>query len=102
MNVKAEHAPDMDFFDEDHERKPGQYNFYSAKDRDIAGMFYVCPCGCGAASTLDFRPHPSPSWNWNGDKDNPTLTPSVFRNKEIFPGVCGWHGFLTKGVWISC
>lgn len=101
--VKAVHVDDTEsvLFRDKSLNKPGEYSFYQSKDRPIAGMNYVCPCDCGATGALDFRPHQSPSWNWDGNKESPTLTPSVFRNSDKFPGVCGWHGFLTNGVWRS-
>lgn len=78
--------------------KPGAFEFYSHKDRDIAGMIYCCPCGCGRLGSLQFRPatrEDAASWEWNGSTEKPTLNPSVHH-------VGHWHGWLTDGVWRSC
>lgn len=77
-------------------KNPGDFQFYGG----FQGMVICCP-GCGEMSALPFRPRTEPpSWDWDGDRINPTLTPSVLHTKE--KGGCGWHGWLTKGEWVSC
>lgn len=36
----------------------------------------------------------APTWKWDGNFEAPTLTPSI----NCVSG-CGWHGYLTAGVW---
>jgi len=74
---------------------PGSFKYYRQKDRDVAGMIYVCPCGCGRIGAIPIRPAESPSWAWDGNRDAPTLNPSVH-------DVGHWHGWLRNGVWESC
>lgn len=74
---------------------PGAFEYYRDREREVAGMIYMCPCGCGHQAALSFRPHPSPSWDWDGNRDAPTLQPSVHH-------VGHWHGWLRAGVWESC
>lgn len=71
------------------------FEFFSHKDREVAGMIYLCPCGCRRTGALHFRPHPSPSWEWDGNREAPTLSPSVHH-------VGHWHGWLRAGIWETC
>lgn len=61
-------------------------------------LTYVCPCGCGSVGTLPLLPlFPGEAgWGWDGDRVYPTITPSIQRKYG-----CRWHGFLTKGVWLT-
>lgn len=39
-------------------------------------------------------------WQWNGNEDKPTLTPSIWVNREkANPDSGEWHGFLIDGEW---
>lgn len=94
------------YLHERHERgeaKPGEWQFFGRVSLEgIHGLNYVCPCGCGRLGALRFRTAPdaqSPSWEWDGDELAPTLKPSV--HSRIDRGGCGWHGYLTAGVWES-
>jgi hypothetical protein len=40
-------------------------------------------------------PNNHAAWGWDGNEDEPTLTPSIHCHDH-------WHGFLTKGQFISC
>lgn len=56
----------------------------------------ACP-GCGRISAMRVgnpKPQKSPSWKL---KDGKTLTPSI-----NCTGCCGWHGYLTNGVFTPC
>lgn len=58
-------------------------------------LTFVCPGGCGdvgGCRCAQKKPGDKPSWEWNGSLDKPTLKPSI-RSLE-----CGWHGYLTDGV----
>ncbi len=61
-------------------------------------LYYICPrTGNPCGGVLIGRTKPgtvAPSWAWNGNLDAPSLTPSINCQK---PG-CGWHGYLTDGV----
>ncbi len=65
-------------------------------------LAYCCP-GCGVYGLLragDHQPAPSPVWQITaGSRDDVTtlsLTPS------ILTACCGWHGYLTGGVFRPC
>lgn len=95
MSVKAILVEDVDA-----DGAPaGAFEFYRSEARDVAGMFFKCPCGCGKVSALSFKPDIPPAWQWDGNRESPTLTPSVHDNPQ---GVTHWHGFLTNGEWRSC
>lgn len=89
-------------------RAPGEFHFetvgYDAcHPSDIppgaeGRLIYFCPRGrglCGGISIGNgFKPGAGrPSWTWDGNADAPTLTPSI-----DCQGGCGWHGYLTAGV----
>ena len=65
-------------------------------------LHFVCPCGCGEVSAIhvSLADEGTPSnihvWSLDGNMEAPTLTPSIFRSRA-----CGWHGFLTAGIWRS-
>lgn len=78
-----------------------------APEKQFAGIGYMCPCGCGREGCLyvykkGSAKEETPGWEWDGNPDQPTLTPSIYRCKKTWNENCGWHGYLTKGVWISC
>lgn len=73
--------------------EPGAYEL-----RD-GHMMLSCP-GCGRVSGMSVgnpKPVKSPSWLLMGDPNTPTLAPSI-----NCVGCCGWHGYLTDGVYASC
>lgn len=42
-------------------------------------------------------------WGWDGNEEQPTLTPSIWVNKgKANPDAGEWHGYLTKGEFVSC
>ena len=64
---------------------------------------FTCP-GCGrfgAIKAANPKPAESPSWLIkSGSLDEPTsltLEPSI-----NCIGCCGWHGYLTNGLFVSC
>lgn len=59
-------------------------------------IHFVCPCGCDQHRILRLNGL-EPSWTYDGNIDAPTLTPSM-RDRNV----CGWHGFLTAGMWVFC
>lgn len=60
------------------------------------GLRFVCPCGCGDLAGIVFQQGEARGWTWNGKKEGITCTPSII----IKP--CGWHGYLTDGVFRDC
>lgn len=79
--------------------KPGEFQYIGRFRKEGAyGLIYCCPCGCGGEGLLQFdndqgSDNVHPKWHWDGNKEAPTLTPGIRRI-----GGCGWHGFLTAGV----
>lgn len=75
-----------------------------AIDGRVWGYGFACP-GCGSKSFLALdAENPPPRWAvTGGDVANPatvTLAPSIFHTAER--GGCGWHGYLTNGVFAPC
>jgi len=71
--------------------------------RDIEGvtqgMAFTCP-ECGQEGWIPFTIEGVVSnhkWDWNASKEKPTLKPSL-----LSTGCCGWHGYLTDGVFNKC
>ena len=68
------------------------------------GYAYAC-AGCGSRSWLAIgADNPSPRWIvTSGDFARPetvSLSPSILHSPQL--GGCGWHGYLTKGVFTPC
>ncbi len=84
--------------------KAGAICFCESVEHGVQGFAYKC-AGCGHESYLPVVAPPEivkknkPEWNWDGNRELPTLKPSIFHNKE--KGGCGWHGYLTKGIFTS-
>jgi len=68
---------------------------HATKPDKVSGILFVCPCGCKAVRSVHVTG--DRAWHWDGNMELPTLTPSI-----LIVGECGWHGFLTKGVFITC
>lgn len=69
----------------------------------VGGLLFVCP-GCRAIGSL---PTKGPrAWTVvEGDVSRPeslTLSPSILHDSPTVGGRCGWHGYLTKGVFVPC
>lgn len=80
----------------------GDYNFDFFGDEPMETpqcLSFRCPCGCGHLRQIPVGPGKvsSPAWTWNGDREKPTLTPSIACTRP-----CGWHGYLTDGVFKPC
>lgn len=77
--------------------------YEGARERGHRCMAFVCPCGCGEHDFVVAAPaggadEANRAWQWDGNLESPTLAPSVYR----VGAACKWHGWLTKGEWISC
>jgi hypothetical protein len=76
----------------------GAVQWVAAPNSKITHMKFVCPCGCGELDCIPVDQQPSEhGWTWNGDMNLPTLRPSLQRT-----GGCGWHGYLTDGIFKPC
>ncbi len=88
------------------ELEPGDAILLTSRDdKSVIGLLCSCP-GCGKHLALDFvRERPDhPRWNVAaGDPSKPetlTLSPSILHDPA--KGACGWHGYLTNGVFTPC
>lgn len=62
---------------------------FAPPDDDKYGLIIVCPkCGRATAGRHIYN------------KETKSLTPSIVHNKDL--GGCGYHGFLTNGVFTEC
>ena len=79
--------------------KAGSICFCESVEHGVQGFAYKC-AGCGEESYLPVndlnKVAEKPQWNWDGNRELPTLTPSIFHRSS-----CGWHGYLTKGIFTS-
>lgn len=77
----------------------------SFEGRTGMGVRFDCPCGCKEVVCLWFsnpidkgKPVLGLTWQRSGETlENLTLKPSIRRL-----GACGWHGYLTEGVFKKC
>jgi hypothetical protein len=76
--------------DYEHLENPGDYIVYD--EENVKQITFLCPCGCGDLGSVNINQSDPYCWKWNGDKDKPTTTPSI---KQLS---CGWHGYLTDGI----
>lgn len=100
MKVKANRVPDFDAC-----KNPGDF-FITASDAVDSGarrLSFLCPCGCGDLCGIRIREdgqHANACWGWDRNEDQPTCTPSIRIGGS--QGSEHWHGYLTKGEFISC
>lgn len=100
MKIKATRVADYD-----HCKEPGDF-FLSPPNPAENGcrrLSFLCPCGCGDLCGIKIRDdgqRKDGAWGWDRNEEQPTTTPSIL----IGPGTGNghWHGFLTKGEFISC
>jgi hypothetical protein len=63
--------------------------FQFSRDDDKCGLIIVCPkCGKVTSGRHIYNP------------ETKSLTPSIVHNKDL--GGCGWHGWLTNGIFTEC
>lgn len=74
--------------------QPGDIEFRAYPDGEPAGYAYRCP-GCGQNDWL-MVDDGWQGWVLTGSADAPTLRPSILHRP------CGWHGYLTDGVFEPC
>lgn len=99
--VQDMHPDDAEFVDGRLIRRdlpPGTSQWSCGLDGKIASLMFVCPCGCGSVGAVTVQVgYGSKVWDWNGNEVRPTLTPSILKTSP-----CGWHGYLTDGVFVPC
>lgn len=84
-----------DLFPDDDSSKPGDGQFYSAPGHEgFYGLLFRCP-KCGQIGEV--RLQGASRWTWDGNVERPTCTPSILHSAKD----CGWHGFLTDGVFVG-
>lgn len=82
---------------------PGDFFFIDSRNiGGICGIEFKCPCGCGLQAMLLFDNYPvikndNERWTWDKNQMQPTLKPSIHN-----PDGCGYHGYLTDGIFRSC
>ena len=82
---------------------PGAFA-WRLEDTGARFLQFVCPCGCQIIHMVrilrqgqpPLPPEFGPSWVWNESEAEPSLTPSLHMLRT-----CGWHGFLTLGIFVS-
>ncbi|MHB1085084.1 MAG: DUF6527 family protein [Thiobacillus sp.] len=74
--------------------QPGDIEFRAYPDGAPGGYAYRCP-GCGQEDYLNIDDG-THGWALTGPTDSPTLSPSILHRS------CGWHGYLTAGVFAPC
>lgn len=79
---------------------PGGFKWNRNDEGKAVRIHFTCPCGCGSYIDLPVNADKQPFWNWDGNETEPTLTPSIWINKDR-PHF-NWHGYLTKGVFKPC
>lgn len=84
------------------DKEDGAAQWHRREDGEIQAIDYVCPCGCKDWRSIPVQPHSGRGWTWDGNETVPTLTPSILHTISSGSGNCGWHGFLTAGVWKTC
>lgn len=62
---------------------------------------YICPCGCKDWRSIPVEVHDGNGWLWDGNETEPTLVPSILHNPGEKGVRCHWHGYLTRGEWIT-
>lgn len=99
-SAKARLVPGAEFCDAD--VQPGDVTTFEP-DGAVEELAIACP-GCGRRSMLPLVAGRNCRWTITaGDVRDPaslTLTPSIFHRTE--DGGCGWHGYLTNGVFTPC
>jgi hypothetical protein len=72
----------------------GAYMFTHNAQGEITGIINKC-AGCGAMQPINLDPAAGRPL-WTLECINPiTIMPSIIH-------VCGWHGWLKNGEWVSC
>lgn len=81
---------------------PGEWILVRSESGNIYALVFGCPCKTHQHSRSLWLPISTGSkqghkWLWDGNVDEPSITPSILRNDT-----CRWHGYMTKGKFVSC
>ncbi len=85
---------------------PGDFFFTYTKDdnwgdnpttleRDPVRLWYKNPHGNIGSITINPNKENGAAWHWDRNLDAPTIKPSINEHNR-------WHGFITKGMMITC
>lgn len=77
---------------------PGCLEPRSIPDAGVAGYGFTCP-GCGAESWLPVAPEIG---GWVITEGTFAIGVDVTLSPSIMNRCCGWHGYLTHGVFTPC
>jgi hypothetical protein len=80
---------------------PGDYKLTGFVDGKPGRLTFKCPCGCGTVAGISLKPTVPTGWEFDGNLDCPTTTPSIRIGKGA-DDLDHWHGYLTKGEFVSC
>lgn len=69
----------------------GHGHFTCNEDGLYTKLTFVCH-KCGHLGGIHFEPA---GWTWNGSVEKSTCTPSILHE-------CGWHRYLTDGIFVEC
>ena len=58
---------------------------------------FLCPCGCADVINLPMQPPHHPKWNIDLSRNQPSLYPSIWRNKG-----CMSHFWIKNGAIVWC
>jgi hypothetical protein len=97
MEVKARNVKEFSGL-----KQPGDFYLTAPNEEGVMHLTFLCPCGCGDPAGISLRRDGTKgpgncTWTWDQNEEAPTCTPSILRR-----GGCKWHGYLTKGVFVSC
>lgn len=86
---------------------PGSLTPINAREGETTTPGYLITCpGCGSQSGLYLHPPDAHVPRWTVTAGDPmraeglTLSPSIHHTTT--QGGCGWHGYLTRGVFTPC
>lgn len=66
------------------------------KEGKASHFCFTCPCGCGMITALPVQPVSPDGWHWDGNEKSPSINPSIRQMQG-----CKWHGYVTKGVFLT-
>lgn len=83
----------------DHVGGHGQYYLHGGdpEGHPWRGLHFICP-KCGHMGGMNFDTGDGHGWKWDGNLEKPTCTPSILHSSKD----CGWHVYLTNGVFVEC
>jgi hypothetical protein len=77
-------------------REAGVFSFIPWADGEA--LAFRCPI-CGRYRSISLN---QGNWTWNGNREAPTCEPSIKAIRSGTYAQCGFHGYITDGVWTFC